>query len=94
MAAKKQEEQSKEEKSEAVEIPTEAGDTEALKAMEKVRSSAKELECTSCKIRIAGAREVSRFPCPQCGNEIIRCGKCRRIVSRYVCPKCEFEGPN
>lgn len=94
MAAKKQKEQQGTESSERSSIPTEAGDAEILRAMERAGSSAKELECMSCKIRIAGAKEVARFPCPQCGTEIVRCGKCRRIVARYICPKCGFEGPN
>lgn len=67
---------------------------EAAKQLESMGKSSKELECASCKTRIAGAVEITRFPCPQCGFEIIRCGKCRRIVAQYTCPKCGFVGPN
>ncbi len=34
------------------------------------------------------------FPCPVCGEKIIRTRNEREIVAKYVCPKCGFEGPN
>ncbi len=67
---------------------------ETLKQMEQMQQTSKELECLSCKIKIAGASEIARFPCPKCGAEIIRCGKCRRIVAQFTCSKCGFVGPN
>ncbi|MDO8642492.1 MAG: zinc finger domain-containing protein [Candidatus Woesearchaeota archaeon] len=51
------------------------------------------IQCMSCKTNVAGAKDVTRFPCPKCGKEIIRCGKCRRIVAQYQCT-CGFLGPN
>ncbi|MFN3527701.1 MAG: zinc finger domain-containing protein [Candidatus Altarchaeaceae archaeon] len=38
--------------------------------------------------------EVTRFPCPNCGEtEIIRCKSCRILGRQYTCPKCGFTGP-
>ncbi len=46
--------------------------------------------CNSC-----GTMEKNfvMFPCPNCGNVIYRCAKCRESKNKYVCEKCGFEGP-
>ena len=48
--------------------------------------------CVSCGVRLAG-KGVVRFKCPQCGEELGRCGKCRQQSNSYKCPKCGFQGP-
>lgn len=46
---------------------------------------------TEQKLKFKGA---VRFPCPGCGQEIVRTPHERKIAAKYRCPKCEFEGPN
>ncbi len=48
--------------------------------------------CISCGIRLEGAGIV-RFKCPSCGNEIGRCGKCRKQGNAFICQSCGFKGP-
>lgn len=38
------------------------------------------------------AREFAEFPCPQCGEKVVRCYHCREIRNKYAC-KCGFMGP-
>jgi predicted RNA-binding Zn-ribbon protein involved in translation (DUF1610 family) len=53
-----------------------------------------ELRCTSCNINVISEQDWVKFPCPNCGEEIIvRCSRCRRLGVRYKCKKCGFEGP-
>jgi len=51
------------------------------------------LKCTSCGRSVETEKYWVRFPCPECGEPITRCERCRKIVVRYKCPKCSFEGP-
>ena len=50
--------------------------------------------CVSCGKSIKNDFTATKFPCPQCGHEIVRCGTCRTNGTKYVCPNCGFEGPN
>ncbi|MEM2115906.1 MAG: zinc finger domain-containing protein [Candidatus Woesearchaeota archaeon] len=52
------------------------------------------MKCISCGIETKNDVTATKFPCPQCGYEIVRCGKCRKKGTKYICPKCNFEGPN
>ncbi|MBS7659548.1 MAG: zinc finger domain-containing protein [Candidatus Bathyarchaeia archaeon] len=50
--------------------------------------------CTSCGKPIPPATKATKFPCPNCGEIIIRrCEKCRNFGRQYKCPKCGFTGP-
>ncbi|MCD6575723.1 MAG: DUF1610 domain-containing protein [Nanoarchaeota archaeon] len=51
------------------------------------------LVCTSCKIDITTVENSTKFPCPGCGNLIVRCGKCRKTSTPYRCENCGFVGP-
>ncbi|WP_202319017.1 HVO_2753 family zinc finger protein [Archaeoglobus neptunius] len=48
--------------------------------------------CISCGAVLVGANYVA-FPCPECGEMIYRCKKCRKLSNPYVCENCGFEGP-
>ncbi|MDH3353371.1 MAG: zinc finger domain-containing protein [Nanoarchaeota archaeon] len=48
------------------------------------------MRCISCN------KETSKsvkFPCPECGKELLRCDKCRSLSIEYKCPKCGHKGP-
>ncbi len=45
--------------------------------------------CISCGIV---TKDFVSFPCPVCGETIIRCTQCRERRNKYKC-KCGFEGP-
>ncbi|MCQ4153152.1 MAG: DUF1610 domain-containing protein [Archaeoglobales archaeon] len=47
--------------------------------------------CISCGSMLVGAEYVS-FPCPNCGERINRCKRCRRLSNKYRC-SCGFVGP-
>ncbi len=32
------------------------------------------------------------FPCPECGEKVVRCAHCRSVNNPYKC-KCGFVGP-
>ncbi len=49
-------------------------------------------KCVSCGINISGTN-AARFQCPECGQVIYRCGKCRKQSTLYQCPNCGFTGP-
>ncbi|MEO2154504.1 MAG: zinc finger domain-containing protein [Nanoarchaeota archaeon] len=49
--------------------------------------------CVSCKVKIINDTRATKFPCPECGTIIVRCGKCRKMGIPYKCPNCGFEGP-
>ncbi|MFB6155248.1 MAG: HVO_2753 family zinc finger protein [Haloferacaceae archaeon] len=49
-------------------------------------------QCVSCGISIAGMSAAS-FKCPECGQQIYRCAKCRKQSNLYECPDCGFRGP-
>jgi len=46
--------------------------------------------CTSCN---KVTTDFVSFPCPICGEEIVRCKVCRGRSNTYTCSKCGFEGP-
>ncbi|MET1124698.1 MAG: zinc finger domain-containing protein [Archaeoglobaceae archaeon] len=48
--------------------------------------------CISCGSVLVGANYVA-LPCPECGETIYRCKKCRRLANPYTCPSCGFVGP-
>jgi hypothetical protein len=48
--------------------------------------------CTSCNAPLA-EQGATEFGCPQCGNMIRRCYRCRMQSVAYICPKCGFWGP-
>ena len=48
--------------------------------------------CISCGIRLSG-KGYTRFPCPNCGEPLGRCVKCRQQSNQYTCKKCGFAGP-
>ena len=47
--------------------------------------------CITCNATLFGPNYIS-FPCPNCGEIIYRCKKCRQLGNHYVC-SCGFEGP-
>jgi len=49
-------------------------------------------QCVSCGIQVAGMN-AARFACPDCGETIHRCAKCRKQSNLYECPDCGFRGP-
>lgn len=49
-------------------------------------------KCMSCGIPLMGIDSV-KFPCPDCGEVISRCNRCRKQSNPYKCPNCGFEGP-
>jgi predicted RNA-binding Zn-ribbon protein involved in translation (DUF1610 family) len=48
-----------------------------------------EKKCMTC-----GARSITMvdFPCPECGEKMLRCSHCRAVNNPYKC-KCGFVGP-
>ena len=59
--------------------------------MSQARTS-QERRCVSCGINVSGTN-AARFKCPDCGEQIYRCSKCRKQSNLYQCPGCEFTGP-
>lgn len=50
--------------------------------------------CSSCHRPMKPGEVGVAFPCPNCGQVIIRrCKSCRRASVPYRCPNCGFEGP-
>jgi len=47
--------------------------------------------CVTCNATLFGPNYIA-FPCPNCGEIIYRCKKCRQLGNHYVC-SCGFEGP-
>ncbi len=45
--------------------------------------------CISCG---RNTKKFAEFPCPVCGEKIVRCHFCRENLNAYRC-KCGFEGP-
>ncbi|MFC6953068.1 HVO_2753 family zinc finger protein [Halorubellus litoreus] len=54
--------------------------------------STEQRRCISCGLNIAGTN-AARFKCPDCGDVIFRCAKCRKQSNLYECDDCGFEGP-
>jgi len=48
--------------------------------------------CVTCGIDITGT-DAASFNCPECGNRLHRCSKCRKQSNLYECPECGFTGP-
>ncbi|MBN1923257.1 MAG: DUF1610 domain-containing protein [Nanoarchaeota archaeon] len=48
--------------------------------------------CVSCNDDITSSTKSVEFKCPNCGEVIRRCGRCRKTMVKWVC-KCGFEGP-
>ncbi|MDD2665682.1 MAG: zinc finger domain-containing protein [Methanocellales archaeon] len=48
--------------------------------------------CISCGVRLT-ERGFTRFLCPECGEKIGRCTRCRQQSNPYSCAKCGFIGP-
>ncbi|MCL5101303.1 MAG: zinc finger domain-containing protein [Candidatus Parvarchaeota archaeon] len=49
--------------------------------------------CLSCGKDIAVIKDSVIFKCPNCNNEIARCGKCRIKGAEFTCPVCGSVGP-
>ena len=56
----------------------------------KPNSGQVNMKCISCSKETS---KIVRFPCPGCGEEILRCDKCRGLSIEYKCPKCGYKGP-
>ncbi|MCK5449784.1 DUF1610 domain-containing protein [Candidatus Pacearchaeota archaeon] len=48
------------------------------------------MKCISCEKETS---ESVQFPCPKCGEKILRCKRCRSLSLEYKCPKCGYKGP-
>lgn len=48
--------------------------------------------CVSTGEKVVG-RGFAGFPCPNCGDRIVRSEKSRRQGTLYECPECGFVGP-
>tara|TARA_Y100000034_G_C6570074_1_gene247024 strand:+ start:223 stop:369 length:147 start_codon:yes stop_codon:yes gene_type:complete len=46
-------------------------------------------QCTSCKKE---TQHAVKLKCPNCGEEILRCHKCRGLSIEYEC-ECGYQGP-
>ncbi|MCD6301150.1 MAG: DUF1610 domain-containing protein [Staphylothermus sp.] len=65
-----------------------------LKTSISVAETASPPICSSCHRVMAPHEHGTEFPCPNCGQVIIRrCKKCRKLSVPYVCPNCGFRGP-
>lgn len=53
----------------------------------------KKQECTSCGRNLEAAEKFVKFPCPDCGETMARCGRCKNLSNNYECPECGFSGP-
>jgi len=59
-----------------------------------VLSRSVEKRCISCNEEISMIEGSTVFMCPNCGEvEIVRCGRCRKLMRPWKCPNCGFEGP-
>jgi len=52
-----------------------------------------EKKCTATKLNITNDVSSVSFPCPSCGELIVRSKKARQNVIPYKCSKCGFVGP-
>jgi hypothetical protein len=60
--------------------------------MSQAADEQEERRCVSCGINVTGMSAAS-FKCPECGQQIYRCAKCRKQSNLYECPDCGFRGP-
>lgn len=51
-----------------------------------------DLACISCGTYFTASSGFVKFECPECGNIIVRCERCRTLGKNYIC-KCGFSGP-
>lgn len=49
-------------------------------------------ECSTCGKNVEAAESFTVFPCPECGEDIARCGRCKKLKNRYTC-ECGHAGP-
>lgn len=45
--------------------------------------------CVTCG---KNTKDFAEFPCPECGEALVRCHYCRENRNKYSC-KCGFAGP-
>jgi predicted RNA-binding Zn-ribbon protein involved in translation (DUF1610 family) len=69
-----------------------------MEEAKNVKSSATEKSvithfCASCGRDISVIGDSVIFKCPNCGDEIVRCGKCRIKGTEFQCHACGFVGP-
>ncbi|MFB6265503.1 MAG: zinc finger domain-containing protein [Candidatus Nanohaloarchaea archaeon] len=50
-------------------------------------------ECITCGKNLDAAESFVVFPCPECGEEIARCRRCKKLRNRYECGSCGLTGP-
>ncbi len=50
-------------------------------------------ECTSCGRNLSAVEEFVEFSCPECGEDLARCDRCKKLARGYECPECGFSGP-
>ena len=50
------------------------------------------LRCISCGAYVAIGAGSVKLPCPECGEVVGRCARCRTLGKKYNC-KCGYEGP-
>ena len=48
------------------------------------------MKCISCNKETTSGTKI---PCSNCGEEFIRCNKCRGLSIEYECTKCKYRGP-
>ncbi len=51
-----------------------------------------EFRCVTCSADLSTVEGSVRFKCPNCGEPIYRCGRCRKSSKPWKC-KCGFVGP-
>lgn len=49
-------------------------------------------ECITCGKNLEAAESFVVFACPECGNDIARCSRCKKLRNEYTC-ECGFTGP-
>ena len=49
--------------------------------------------CVSCGRDLLVVSDAVIFKCPNCSNEIARCGRCRKKGTEFTCKVCGFIGP-
>lgn len=58
-----------------------------------LRNGMEKEECTSCGRNLNAADTFVEFSCPECGETVARCGRCKKLAREYECPECGFTGP-
>ncbi|MFH1126686.1 MAG: zinc finger domain-containing protein [archaeon] len=52
-----------------------------------------EMSCNGCGASITPGEHSVKFKCPGCGEDVVRCSKCKVTSNKYTCSKCGFVGP-